>query len=332
MKFHCDLCEYSTEDRSNFQKHERSEKHLINLKEKQNNDKKNKEIACLNCNRTFSQPSSFHRHKKNCDKDTIVQLKQDYKEKLKSYEEKIKITEFEYKDKIQKYEIELVALKTENAALKDKVIDNKEMFKIIVGENDYHKDLVNNAGTIVKTSVNALSYVASNYKEAPAIEKFSNFEILNKDKKYELYEVVMFYFEQNNIGKFFGENIVHIYKKDDPCQQSIWNSDTTRYAYMIREIINEKTTWSLDKGGHKVREYAVYPILQHVKKDLNGFVAKMSLKLLDPNANFEKIQKQILLAHKIIEQIDNGTICQEIMKYISPFFFLNKGSKKLLTN
>ena len=61
-KFNCDICNYSTEDRSNYANHLKTPKHL---QKELGEEKKAKEYKCGECNYTCFDSSNFSKHKKS---------------------------------------------------------------------------------------------------------------------------------------------------------------------------------------------------------------------------------------------------------------------------
>jgi hypothetical protein len=67
VKFYCDVCDFTSSKKSNFDKHNLSRKHKNATKMLQNAiylEPKN--AICNICNKTFKHPSSMYRHKKTC--------------------------------------------------------------------------------------------------------------------------------------------------------------------------------------------------------------------------------------------------------------------------
>ena len=175
----------------------------------------------------FTQACNLSRHKKIClEKKTIV-------DELTNKNE---------------------ALKQKDEALKQK----DETISVLKSEVDYLKTIINNSGSIIKTSMSTLAYVIKNYKEAPAIGF--------------VYDYSALHYEQSNAE--FAENLIHEHNHNKlhtyignfiiKTQQSIWNSDTNRLTYIIREIITNKTDWKIDKKGIKTNEYIIKPVLEYI--------------------------------------------------------------------
>ena len=61
-EFICEICNYSTEDKSNYAKHLKTPKHL---QKELGEEKKAKEYKCAECNFTCFDSSNFSKHKKS---------------------------------------------------------------------------------------------------------------------------------------------------------------------------------------------------------------------------------------------------------------------------
>jgi hypothetical protein len=67
VKFYCEVCDFTSSKKSNFDKHILSRKHKNAIQMLQNATYlETKNATCNNCNKTFKHPSSMYRHKKKC--------------------------------------------------------------------------------------------------------------------------------------------------------------------------------------------------------------------------------------------------------------------------
>lgn len=292
MKFNCSICSYSTDIYFNYNKHLNTKKHAKNVehqpkcttksqpqtattpssnKEKQN-EIKNKELICSYCNVVFSRLSSLVRHKEKCTEkeNSMHKLKELLKEK---------------DNKIKELEKDIYYLKK------------------IEQDNEYHKDLVLSAGQLAQTSMSAVKYISHNYKNTPAIEKFDNFELQEIDNM-KLGDDMTYYYKEKLLAQEIGDMIVDVYKKDNPHEQALWNTDATRLAYIVRELINDKPEWNIDKGGIKVAEYCVAPVLEYLKEEMRTYIAELAVK---EDITFKETDK-MKEANMIIKEIDEGTL------------------------
>ena len=80
MKYTCEICNYKSNDKSNYNRHLKSVNH-IKLCPKFN------KLKCLNCNKEYTHKQSLSRHKKTCnDKD----ISEKFNEILSKLEEQSK--------------------------------------------------------------------------------------------------------------------------------------------------------------------------------------------------------------------------------------------------
>ena len=332
----CELCLYETKDNSNYIKHLKSKKHLRKVndstklekstsrnspklpKTPQNSSKlpkttqiyndfddftensylqsKNnsnilREYKCISCGNVFTRISNMTRHYKICsikNNETLM-----LKLKLEQYEKDVN------------YHIK---------------------------EAEYYKQLLREAGGLVKKSVSALTFAVDNYDNAPAIRTISVQEIdtfdstdnANNDKK--VVEDILSSYKHKTLGAYLGNFIIKIYKKDDPKNQSIWNTDDNRLTYLIKELMNnESSNWIVDKKGIKTKTYLIEPLLSHIKDLLVAYQSNNT-----PRIGMSNIETEFILENskKIVEltnDIDDGIIGKDILKHISSHLrFSNK--------
>jgi hypothetical protein len=48
----------------------------------------------------------------------------------------------------------------------------------------------------------------------------------------------------------------------------MWNTDATRFHYIVRDLITEKVDWTIDKNGIKIKEYVITPILTYIRAEI----------------------------------------------------------------
>jgi hypothetical protein len=231
--------------------------------------------------------------------------------------------ELEYKDKELKHKDEL--------AKRDKELYDKEVKrnKYQQKEIEYYKEALATAGNMLHTTVSALTFANNNYDNAPVIEKIKVDQIKqikNYDDNVYISEVFSAH-KNKTIGKYLGDVIVKLYKKEDPAEQSIWNTDAHRFTYMLKKLIHvEKSTWMVDKGGVDMVNNIVTPMTDDIRK--------LAIKYCDEH-NFNNCDKdKVMLINDIfvnlIADIDNKKVQNEILKYTSSHFFMN--NKKTIKN
>lgn len=129
MSYKCNLCDYSTDFSSNFNRHNRSISH------KKRTDKQTEKdsiivgcFKCPHCNRSFSKQANLQRHINSC-----IKLSQKLTD-MKSH----------YEGQLDELKDELKESKIEAKFLKDKLDILNNYQELLGQENEYHKMLVNN--------------------------------------------------------------------------------------------------------------------------------------------------------------------------------------------
>ena len=270
---------------------------------------KNNIIVCKYCNNTFSRSDKLTQHLKYC------------KERFES--------EIQLKEQIKKLETEksyvIKQLETE------KVNFNRDK-KHYIYQAKHYKQLFEEAGSIVKKSINAISYISNNYKTAPALKTITiddfNDNVPNKNK---VAEHILSSYRSKTLSKYIGDVIVKVYKKDNPKHQSIWNTDDNRLTYILKEILQNNTkasNWIVDKKGAKTAKYVVKPLLEHIRNLLEEY----NLSIRPADYRYDATGMQLLLENskallKLCNEIDTGVTSNEILKYISAHLRFNNQQK-----
>ena len=129
--------------------------------------------------------------------------------------------------------------------------------EILQDEVMYLKSLCRGATKLVSETMNTVSFIINNFTVAPPIDKNIDYKQIlydNNKEKIDVIEEIIHHYRHKSLTKYIGDMIVKCYKKEDPSQQSIWNSDVTRKNYLLRELINTKPEWIPDKKGIKTIE------------------------------------------------------------------------------
>ena len=159
-KFMCNPCNYETNDKSNYRKHKKSNKHLElsfsdnnNLKNisENDNEKVPGKFDCT-CGRKFSYASGLSRHKKECDGINMA-------------------------DEIKMLKAELKDFKMVKAELKDVKKQLNEVTKASLTKQ------VNNT-----FNISVKNYIQQNYAEAPHLLKLKDYSLLEKQDEDEEYD------------------------------------------------------------------------------------------------------------------------------------------------
>ena len=289
MKYNCKTCSYETEDRTAWYNHKKTKKH-IKLNENNDGIEKHHNINLLN---------SQHE---------IELLKQ----KLKAFENEKRIIKEHYEKQIEASENEKKIIKEHlekqiEAANKHVEAVNKHVESLQL-ENQFQKQIINSAGGMIKKSMNTLSYLLLNYKNAPHIKELSDYSIICKNIT-ELVKNLTYYHDKNKLDKFIGDFIIKQYKREEPELQSIWSSDTDRLNYFICELIKEqKTQWVLDKKGIKMSKYIIKPLLEYIHSMNSNYINQKNEEIIDNDTNVDKILKEMQILASINADIKNNKL------------------------
>jgi hypothetical protein len=148
------------------------------------------------------------------------------------------------------------------------------------------------------------------------------------DKKYKPIDYIFSSYDNKQLCDWIGDLIIKIYKKENPFDQSVWATDTSRFSFLVCQVVQnasgKRNEWITDKSGHKVTEIIIDPTLELLKKMLNKYIEE-----LDKNFNihtvdikqFHKIACDKQKAFDIITDIGNDKLNKDVLKYITPILF-----------
>jgi hypothetical protein len=337
-KYNCTPCSFDTDRLFDFNRHNKSKKHLekckkpiiinnelakVSIKLASTQVISEQEICdgnkCPDCGNIFVHKSSLSRHRKTCSKEVVSDV---VKEKDK---------------KIQ--ELEATIIKMELEKYKEKCTLLEKNVKILSANNKTLSTVAESNAETSKTSCSALNFVMRNYKNAPCIQEFNEYQLLLEgNEDHTIADVVLHKFKNKELVSFIGDVLIKKYKTDNPEDRSMWTSDTARLAYMIRELTGGEPEWLQDKGGVKTANYTVKPILKHIKDDLNRLIKENRKALLDTDRDdlisdkATELRNNIINAQEILQIIAKNQLTNDVIKYIASHFFLDrKLDQKTLT-
>ena len=317
--YKCITCNYSTKHKSNLYHHNKTKKHIENTTIKkasisessqwtaselsvnyQNHVKSVNKSAyvCEYCNKSIIRYNNVNKHLNSCIKK--------------------KKNEMNLIDQIKKLNNELELIKTKN--------EHNEHYK---AEAAYYKQMLLEAGGLVKKSVSALTYSITNFDSAPSIEtiQVDDVSIFDGATK-EIVENIISAYKHKTLDRHIGDLILKLYKKENPLDQSIWNTDDNRLTYIIKELLNNKSSnWIVDKKGVKTVQYLISPLLEYIKKLIITYQENYSI----PESTRNVVEIDMLLENnkkiiEIINGIDDGNIAKDVLKFISTHLRFNDSS------
>lgn len=246
-----------------------------------------------------------------------------------------------YKNKVIDLESEINTLLKENITNEKKLLFEKDKImekymeqssnnqEILQDEVFYLKSLCTGATKLVSETMNTVNFIINNFTIAPPIDKNIDYKQIlydNNKEKIDVIEDIVHHYKHKSLIKYIGDMIVKCYKKEDPSQQSIWNSDVSRKNYLLRELINKKPEWVPDKKGIKTIEIIINPILKIIEELIIEFL-NQSDKNKDGSINKYVLEKKLNLGidlNQILFSIEHKTLHNDINSYIAQFFYFNK--------
>ena len=244
------------------------------------------------------------------------------KESLKELKLKLEFSEKE-KELYQKLEKEKSEMLKEKSELLNNFMVNSNI--LLNKANDNTKVT---AEAMKSVSISALKYANDKFKDAPALLPLENFSLNNlsfdneNDKK-QLIEILVYNAKQKSLDKLLGDHIVKEYKKDDPKEQSFHTTDCSRLNYIVRDLIKNALSWSIDKSGIKICSSIVKPLIE---KCINLLLEHQKYLIDNMEAGSFRNKETVQTIISVLMSIDRGGLEDEINKYIAPFFNLNKNN------
>ena len=176
-------------------------------------------------------------------------------------------------------------------------------------------------------AISTFNYVLSNYITSPVLRTLDDYSIIKNhlsDDKF--VELLIFNYNHNSLISYLGDFIIKQYKKDDPHDQSLWNSDTTRLTYIKREELkNKENTWIRDKHGKNTIKCIVTPLLEYIKPLVTSYWTRKNEYIRNNNTGYCSMDNEIAyqtVAFKIEELLRNDNLKDNIIKYMAPYFYL----------
>ena len=337
MKYNCETCNYSTNDKSHFNRHNLSKNHHAfddnenfiladrteSIPKPYQSHTIKKIFSCKFCEKIYSQKSSLNRHLSICKKKLNIDNEKELIKNNQQLEKQLREKNLEIQNiKIEKdkqiSEIKLESLENENIYLKKSLEDKDKQISEL-------KYVLKTSGILKKPTFSSLTFIINNYDTAPNLLPIDNYQFIksNKEDK-DFIEILINCFENGNLAKYLGNILVKAYKKEDCAKQSLWNTDSNRLTYIIKELMIDKSKWSIDKKGLKTSSNIIDPLLNYLVPIIQVYICDLSSQFPEDIRNADKYLKKMEHACNIKKQIDEKVLGNEILKYISPYFYFDK--------
>lgn len=337
VKYHCKTCNYNTKNKSDYQKHCKTQKHIskeiISRSGPQQihnipttstasdrddfADPKGRTTICPFCGDLYSRRDSLKRHQATCSRKFVFDEQKKFKLELKK-----KDGEIEKRDE---------KLKQKNKEIRRK---NKELAKY-EDELHYFRQILQMTEGKNSSNVSMFNYINKNYTKAEPLkgltyEEFAEvnqIQYIDNDMSYEdkLAQDLIYSHRHKILGKYIGNVLVSLYKKEDPMEQSLWTTDSTRLKYIVRRDYKKTSRWMTDLNGEYINAQLIEPVTFRMKDILHNYRDRWCCS--DTKLSFDDYgnkMKESLAVLEIARNIDNKKVSKEVLKYIAMHFNLNK--------
>ena len=219
----------------------------------------------------------------------------------------------------------------EKVISRDKLLEEKDKTISILQEQlNKYMSLVGDAGKITGKSMSIMEHLMKHHSNAPPLEQFVNCDIIKSDKTDNEYVELLFYYHRHSILiRHIVECITKVYKKEDPNQQAMWATDTSRLTYIIKNLMRDNTSvWTHDKKGILTCNNIVEPLLSYIRTEITNYISKHN-EYFQQKGGLGKIDvithsENMITAGHIINEIDSGDIKNSVLKDMAPHFYIDR--------
>jgi len=323
-KYNCKNCEYSTDDRGNFYKHNLSKRHL--KKATNHSTEKTpfakicrkfagslpgeipKRYTCDDCQFETAHASSYSKHKKRCanKNNNVNAIIDDLKES-------------KMKNKLIEQENEFLKREVENK----KMIERMHNQHVLLLRQLIASSTKGSNGSVTST-------LYEHYQNNPPLKEIEYMKLNSLIKpKSKLVDEMISCYKHNTLHEFLSRFILNIYKKKNYAEQSLFASDTSRLSYMIKETIYDNVSeWVPDKKGVKTKKLIIQPLTNHVIDLLEFCERRLVLKISDDISNTESLMRKKDDILHLKYYIEDGKLDDKINKFICAYLVMDKNMIK----
>ncbi len=294
--FNCTLCNYSNQHKKNFIQHCETKIHL---------SKEELKLYCSICNKSYISIQTYKKHKiiVHCNKTKLPKNKKHINKDNKDDSD-------------------------HNKSVNTKLDEVKEEIKEEIHKsNDKVVTVVNKA---ITKATSLIKYLMQHHQNVPPIKKITDQEsikLLRIDYECPSKKPNDFILEQRLIydhfnGKFvknISKSILNIIDHKKPKTQPIYNTDSSRYNYVIKTT---DEAWDEDKAGIKFSEYIIKPFLLSIG-DLIKEYREKKLESVNMRKNtLKENEEHIDLLSKTLNletDIINDRLITPILRELTPF-------------
>lgn len=356
FKHTCEACNYGTDNKSNYNKHLKSEIHIKNITP---DDK----FCCNICFKFYNSKSSLNRHKKTCGNKNISIdnniLNDDNKIENNVIIENLLLKQkIEFLEEKKNLETKLLKEKIENKLLKESNEKEKTLLKKHKKEISHEKDKqieflqqanIEKTRAVQTSNMNAITFASMYYNKTlkmagvdikakyidNGLRALPDMKIWIKEspelaEQYVAEKLIVLYNNEKFVD-YICNIIKNAYKTENPMDQTFWSTDVSRLIYIVRSTIKKKDAWIYDKKGLKIKQSIIDPLLDEVNDILIKYIEKINkLSYSDTKMDYLKKLELVNIAKVILHELKNRlSLKNQIIKELAPMFYLDRNIKQL---
>lgn len=308
MKYTCKCCNFESSLKNDYTRHLTTKKHITNFKDNKYCDFCHKEYSSV---KTFR----FHYKQKHQHVNTINIININKQENNKQENNQANISYNKIKEIVDESNYEMKEDVKEE--IKEEINkSNKEVVKVV-------NLAINKASSLIK-------YLMEHHQNTPPLRKIKQKDSINLlridykcplDKNADPYALEKIFIRDYNNDMFvknISKSILNLVNHKNPDKQPIWNTDCTRYNYVIKTTMDK---WSEDKSGIKFTDYVIKPLLEYIIDLINIYKENVIDKVNVKKLHSEEIRDHythLNLIYNLERDILRDKLIKDILKELSP--------------
>jgi len=197
---------------------------------------------------------------------------------------------------------------------------------------NYQSSAICDQSSTINKQENAMNYIMNRLVDAPDLYPFTNFIEYIEDQT-DVADQIIHHYERKKLVEFIGDIIIKEYKKENPIQQSVWNTDNNRFTCLIKHTVNNRSQWGVDKEHIEFSKIVLKNVLDYIlilmREKTHAVYNDLQLNRYIYDAKeHEELLRKMELANKIHQRIQDKVLDKRLAKYCSKQLYFDKGTRK----